>query len=351
MPLIAHYDLPSFTRLKNEGEIVLSKDRAEHQEIRELHIGLLNMMPDAALEATERQFFRLVGRSNQIAQFYLHPFSLPSITRSAKTTVHIGKYYKTFEQIKAQGLDALIITGANVSTQDLAQAEFFPQLSEVVNWAYENVTSTLCSCLATHAAVEILFEEKRTHMGEKYWGVFEHIVLDRTHPLVHDIDTKFNVPHSRYNQISKQQFESFNGRILVANDFGVHLATSPDGFRMVFFQGHPEYDTISLLKEYKREIIRFLAGERDYPVLPENYLNLQAQAILQEFKQNLIAKTMDISDFPEQLIAKDLHNTWAAVSGVIMNNWIGLVYQTTNADIKKPFMDGLDKNNPLGLLK
>ena len=81
MPLIAHSELPSFQRLKKQGETILSRDRAEHQAIRELHIGLLNMMPDAALEATERQFFRLVGHSNQIAQFYMHPFSLSNVKR------------------------------------------------------------------------------------------------------------------------------------------------------------------------------------------------------------------------------------------------------------------------------
>ena len=113
MPLIAHSELPSFQRLKKQGETILSKNRAEHQTIRELHIGLLNMMPDAALEATERQFFRLVGHSNQIAQFYMHPFSLSNIKRGVKATEHLKKHYKTFDEIKSQGLDALIISGAN----------------------------------------------------------------------------------------------------------------------------------------------------------------------------------------------------------------------------------------------
>ena len=110
MPLIAHSSLPSFERLKQQGETILSKDRAAHQDIRELHIGLLNMMPDSALEATERQFFRLIGHSNQVAQFYIHPFSIKSIKRGVTATKHIEKHYKTFEEIKSQGLDALIIS-------------------------------------------------------------------------------------------------------------------------------------------------------------------------------------------------------------------------------------------------
>ena len=95
MPLIAHSSLPSFERLKQQGETILSKDRAAHQDIRELHIGLLNMMPDSALEATERQFFRLIGHSNQVAQFYIHPFSIKSIKRGDVATKHIQKHYKT----------------------------------------------------------------------------------------------------------------------------------------------------------------------------------------------------------------------------------------------------------------
>jgi len=119
MPLVANTDLPSFDRLQQEGETVIARNQAEHQDIRELHIGLLNMMPDKALAATERQFFRLVGESNQIAQFYIHPFTLKELVRGPEGQAHVDKYYKTFEQIKNDGLDALIITGANVTGSEL----------------------------------------------------------------------------------------------------------------------------------------------------------------------------------------------------------------------------------------
>jgi len=254
MPLIAHSNLPSFERLKNQGETILSKDRAEHQVIRELHIGLLNMMPDAALEATERQFFRLVGHSNQIAQFYMHPFSLSSIQRGPKASKHLKTHYKTFEEIKSQGLDALIISGANVSHPDLQRAPFYEQLKEVVDWSYENVTSTLCSCLATHAVLEFKYGQKRQPVGAKHWGVFPHNVVNRKHPLVKGVNTRFDIPHSRFNEISELQFSKAEVEVLAKSPIGVHLAVSPDLFRIVFFQGHPEYDTISLLKEYKREV-------------------------------------------------------------------------------------------------
>ena len=350
MPLIAHSDLPSFQRLKEQGETILSKDRAQHQVIRELHIGLLNMMPDAALEATERQFFRLIGHSNEIAQFYVHPFSLSSIERGKKASEHLRKHYKTFDEIKAIGLDALIITGANVSNPDLQLAPFYGQLKEVVAWSYENVTSTLCSCLATHAVLGFRYGQTRQPVGDKCWGVFPHYLVDRHHPLLSGVNTRFDIPHSRFNEISEAQFEKADVKILAKSDEGVHLAVSPDLFRLVFFQGHPEYDTVSLLKEYKREVMLYLSGERDdYPPMPDNYLTAQNQAILNEYQAKLTSGEVTIKDFPELLIAETLDNTWHDSTTAIINNWIGCVYQVTHEDINKPFMDGIKPQDPLNL--
>ncbi len=350
MPLIAHSGLPAFARLEQEGETILSKDRANHQAIRELRVGLLNMMPDAALEATERQFFRLIGRSNQIAQFYLHPFTLSAIERGDKAQAHIDKFYQNFEEIKENGLDALIITGAHVEAQDLTQASFYNELKAVVDWAYDHVTSTLCSCLATHAVMEFKYGQKRQKMPQKCWGVFLHQITQRQHPLMRGANTFFNVPHSRFNQISKMQFSAAKARVLLEGEAGVHLAVSEDLLRIVFLQGHPEYDTISLLKEYKREVAAFLANNRnDYPSFPENYLSAQNQAILNEYKTRLLSGEFTIANFPEQLIATTLDNTWRNDTAVIINNWIGCVYQVTHEDVDKPFMNGIDPLDPLGL--
>jgi len=286
MPLVANSKLPAFDRLRQEGETIIPSDIAVHQDIRELHIGLLNMMPDAALEATERQFFRLIGESNQIAQFYIHPFSIDALPRGAKGKAHVDQYYESFEQIRAGGLDALIITGANVTQPDLALEPFWQPLIEVIDWAYENVTSTLCSCLATHAVMEFRYGQKRQRLSAKRWGVFPHRVVDKRHPLVNGVNTRFDVPHSRFNEISRAQFEAAGLHVLAESDAAnTHLAVSEDGFRLIFFQGHPEYDTISLLKEYKREVLRFARKERDdYPPFPDNYFSVQLQAVLDEHR-------------------------------------------------------------------
>jgi len=354
MPLVANSSLPTFERLQQEGETVLNRDNAVRQDIRELHIGLLNMMPDAALSATERQFFRLVGESNSIAQFYMHPFTLSELPRSEKGRAHVEKYYESFAQIKEQGLDALIITGANVTGPELSKEPFWQPLIEVIDWAYENVTSTLCSCLATHAVLEFRYQQKRHPLESKRWGVYSHRVTNRSHPLVNGVNTRFDVPHSRFNQIDQSQFEEAGLKVLAkSKEADVHLAVSEDQFRLVFFQGHPEYDIISLLKEYKREIKRFINNEcNNYPPFPENYFSLQVQAALNEHKEQVINARntkKEIPEFPETYISSKLDNTWHDTAEAILNNWIGMVYQLTSMDRKKPFQDNVDLKNPLNL--
>ncbi len=356
MPLVASSGLPTFARLKQEGENVVPREAALKQDIRELHVGVLNMMPDAALAATERQFFRLVGESNAIAQFYMHPFTLPELARGAEAQAYVAQYYETFEKIKEQGLDALIITGANVTQPDLALEPFWKPLIKVIDWAYDNVTSTLCSCLATHAVLQFRYGQKRRHQGFKRWGVYSHRVVDRRHPLVADVNTRFDVPHSRFNDVSRPQFEAAKLRVLVESTVaGVHLATSEDGFRLVFFQGHPEYDTVSLLKEYKRELTLFANGKRpDYPPLPENYFTRQIEGILEEHREQVLAakaKGAPVPDLPESHLTARLDNTWHDTAEAVVDNWIGKVYQTTNIDRKIPFQPGIDPDDPLGLGK
>ena len=354
MPLVAHNDLPTFDRLRAEGIRVLPADRALHQDIRELHIGLLNMMPDAALSATERQFLRLVGESNPIAQFYVHPFTLPELERGEEARAYIERYYEPLEKIKTEGLDALIVTGANVIGAELANQPFWEPLKGVMAWASENVTSTLCSCLATHAVLQFHYGQKRKPQPDKIWGVFSHRVVDNTHPLVNDVNTRFDVPHSRWNAITRAQFDAAGLRVLVeSEEVGVHLATSPDGLRLIFSQGHPEYDTISLLKEYKREVMAYAAEERaDYPPFPHAYIPAKEQAVLNEYRHKLEAARMSGAarpEFPESLVTHRLDNTWHDTAEAVVGNWMGTVYQVTHSDRRIPFMEGVDPDDPLGL--
>ncbi len=360
MPLVAHNNLPTFERLKQEGQTILLPGQAARQEIRALNIGLLNMMPDAALEATERQFFRLIGESNPIAQFQVFPFTLPVLKRGEKAQAHIDRYYKSFQELQEIGLDALIITGANVTQPHLPDEVFWKPLSDVFLWAHDNVTSTLCSCLATHASLELHHNQPRRHLRHKRWGVFSHRVTDRSHPLVHGINTRFDVPHSRFNQIDREQFEAAGLTILAeSKEAGVQMAVSADGFRTVYFQGHPEYDSISLLKEYKREVglfsLAYNRGEKiAYPPFPVHFFNLHVKAIFNEYQYRLIKSIDEKTEppvFPESLVLEHIDNSWHDTAAAIMANWMGLIYQITNMDPKLPFMEGINPDDPLGLRK
>ncbi len=358
MSLIANTRLPTFERLRQEGLEVLAEDRAEHQDIRELHIGILNMMPDAALEATERQFMRMVGACNRIAQFTIHLFSFPEIPRGDKAKAHIEAFYTSFEQLKEEGLDALIISGANPALDDLTEEPFWDPLIEVVKWANDNVCSVMCSCLATHAIVKQLWGIERYHLSQKRWGVYSHRVVDFSHPLVANINTRFDAPHSHVYEVNSRQFRDQGLRVLASGEESdLHIATSPDGWRFVFFQGHPEYDIQSLLKEYKREVGRVVSGERtEYPPFPENYLSRRAAGILNRFRDRVLAAQMnqeanpaEVGVFPEAEILTYLDNTWGDTGKAVVNNWLGLVYQLTDKDRKIPFMKHVDLDNPLGL--
>jgi homoserine O-succinyltransferase len=200
--------------------------------------------------------------------------------------------------------------------------------------------------------MQFRYQQQRQPQAIKTWGVFSHKVLQKQHPLVNDINSRFDVPHSRWNVISREQFEAAGLRVLVeSEEAGVHLATSPDGLRFVLFQGHPEYDTVSLLKEYKREVMLFRQGKRkDYPPFPDNTFHQQEQAILREYqRRDPQQATASMMDFPEQLVASRLDNTWHDTAEAVVSNWMGCVYQVTHKERHLPFMDRVDPENPLKL--
>jgi len=169
MPLVAHSPLPTFETLRAQGETILSLDRAAHQDIRELH-------------------------------------SVPGLGRSDETRTYVERYYTTFEKLREDGLDALIITGANVASPTLEAEPFWAPLQEVFDWATERVPSVRCSCLATHALLKHYHGVDRRRLPRKRWGVYRHRVTDRSHPLLRNVNTRFDVPHSRHNEISAEQF-------------------------------------------------------------------------------------------------------------------------------------------------
>jgi homoserine O-succinyltransferase len=354
MPIVAHSTLPTFGDLRSRGEQVLTLDEALHQDIRELHLGLLNMMPDAALRVTEQQFVRLVGSSNQIVQLYVHPFTVPGLTRSTETQAYLDAHYERFEDLQRDGLDGLIITGANVSGPELSEQPFFEPLAEVMEWASEHVTSTLCSCLATHALVERLHGVRRRPLASKRWGVFAHRASEPDHPLLRGTNTRFDVPHSRWNEVTSAQLRDVGIRVLVESLEGdFHLGTSADGIRTIYLQGHPEYDAVSLLKEYRRELDRFLVGDIDaIPPTPVNYLTPDAARLVHDHVEAALRARdagAPLPAFPEERLVPLLDTTWTDTGRALFNNWLGLIYRLTDVVRGVPFMPGVDPEDPLRL--
>jgi homoserine O-succinyltransferase/O-acetyltransferase len=354
VPIVAHSSLPTFDDLRVRGEQILSLDDALRQDIRELHIGLLNMMPDAALKVTEQQFIRLIGSANQIVQLYVHPFTVPGLDRASETQAYIDAHYETFEDLRDQGLDGLVVSGANVSNPELNAEPFWEPLGEVMAWAREHVTSVLCSCLATHALLQHTYGIHRRRLLSKRWGVYAHHAVGADHPLLHGTNTLFDVPHSRWNEVTSAQLESVGIRVLIESLEGdFHLGVSPDGIRMVYLQGHPEYDATSLLKEYKREVTRYLAGElAAIPPHPENYLSPAAAHVAHDHLEAAITARdagREPPPFPEAELAAHLDNTWTDTGKAIFNNWLGVIYRLTDVERGVPFMPGIDPEDPLGL--
>lgn len=353
MPIVAHSSLPTFAQLQASGEPVLERSQALAQDIRELHIGLLNMMPDAALRVTEQQFLRLIGGANPIVQLYVHVFTVPGLDRGAEAQAHIDAHYTTFDQLRADGLDALVVTGANVQRAALAEEPFWDPLAEVMAWARNHVTSTLCSCLSSHAILQHAHGIHRRPLQAKRWGVFSHRNVDPVHPLLRGINTRYDVPHSRWNAVSADQVRAAGLRVLAETEEGdFHMGTSPDGIRTIFLQGHPEYDTVSLLKEYKREVDRYLSGElAAAPPLPVNYLGpAPARRLAHWLDEAIDARTRGGDAlFPEDELVPLLDNTWTDTAKAVFNNWLGLVYRLTGFDRGVPFMDHVDQVDPLDL--
>jgi homoserine O-succinyltransferase len=354
LPLLANTELPTFELLKRQGEDILEPDHPGYEGHKDLHIGFLNLMPDAAFKATERQFLYLVGSSKRQLRFIIHPFSIEGVRRDEMTQDYINAFYESFEAIKEAGLDALILTGTNPGHTILEQEPFWDPLGEVIDWAMKNVTSMMCSCLAVHAIVKHMHNIERKPLSKKRWGVYSQVITNPNHPLLNNLSSPFDVPHSRNNDVSAEQLEAAGFKILVQGaDSGVHMAVSPDMFKMVYLQGHPEYDGISLLKEYKREVGRFFEGQREtYPQSPENYFTPEIDILINDYiielshaKQNGLA----LPSLPESKIEPLLKNTWIESGKQIFDNWLGLVDQVTNEDRHLPFKAGIDPDDPLQL--
>ena len=320
MPVISHPNLPSLERLESSGLVVKDGLSINKSDRKNLHIGLLNLMPDAAFKATERQFVSMLA-SNEEFLIHLYPTTVSTENRSDKLKAYISDHYNQIEKFQNRQYDGLIISGANPSQQDMTKEHFWKPLIEVFEWAEANTSSILCSCLATHAIMKAKYGIERQMRDEKAWGIFKHQLGEQNHPLTQGLENGFDGPHSHYYDFPIKEIESTDLQILASNDYaGIYLAASKNG-GLVLFQGHPEYSKNSLLKEYQREIINFVSGKREnYPVLPNNYFSDVTSEELDELRKNLLSNPREIS-LNDQIIS-DIDFNWQSAGEIIYSNWL-----------------------------
>jgi homoserine O-succinyltransferase len=224
--------------------------------------------------------------------------------------------------------DALIVTGTEPKSPALPDETYWERLVEVLEFARTRVLSSAWSCLAAHAAVLHLDGIERRRLPAKRFGVFPQRVM-RAHALTHGLDSTIATPHSRWNNVPLASLVSAGYDVLTQSSEGeVDLFVRGGANPMVFFQGHPEYEERTLLKEYQRDVVRFVTGEyRDYPQAPPGYFSAEACALLARFEQRLRAGELadPISAFPFPELAASLHSTWAQPAARIYRNWLNYV--------------------------
>jgi len=250
MPIRVQNDLPAKEILERENIFVMDELRATHQDIRPIRIGLLNLMP--LKEDTELQILRSL--SNTPIQVDIVFVTMSSHESKNTPTSHLNKFYVTFETIKKQKFDGFIITGAPVEQISFEEVDYWEELKEIMEWSKRHVTSTIHICWGAQAALYHHFGIDKVQLPEKLFGVFEHRVLNRKVPLIRGFDDVFLAPHSRYTDVPIEKIRTEERLTILAEseEAGMFLAIADEG-RQIFVTGHPEYDRITLEKEYRRD--------------------------------------------------------------------------------------------------
>jgi homoserine O-succinyltransferase/O-acetyltransferase len=288
-------------------------------------VGLINNMPDAALEATERQFVDLIraGARNSVVRLLL--FAIPEVPRGEAARRDMASRYRPLRALWDSRLDGLIVTGTEPRSKNLKDEPYWGALSEVIDWARQNTASTIWSCLAAHAAVLQSDGIERRAFKQKLSGLFECRPL-APHPMLRGAPLPFAVPHSRCNDLPEAALKACGYRIVTRSaEAGVDMFARQDQSLHLFLQGHPEYEPDTLLREYRRDIGRFLRGERaHYPAPPQGYFDDQAAALAETFRKRALAdRRGDLTRaFPKRMLETGIAASWRATAIAIYENWL-----------------------------
>ncbi len=301
MPIKIPNLLPATSVLQSENIFVMTETRALTQDIRPLRIALLNLMPNKI--QTETQLARLLGNTPlQIELELIHTKTHESKNTSRE---HLLSFYKTFDDIKDQNFDGMIITGAPVEHLPFEEVEYWDELCEIMEWTKTHVTSTFHICWGAQAGLYYHYGIKKYPLDHKMFGIFEHRVDHKGAILFRGFDDVFLAPHSRHTGIRREELEAVPAlKILASSDVAGVYAVMTDQGRQVFITGHSEYDADTLKNEYERDRSQGLEI-----AVPENY-------------------------FPDDDPSKDPRVTWRSHANLLYSNWLNyIVYQTTPYDI------------------
>lgn len=297
MPIKIMSDLPAKEILEKENIFVMDESRAEHQDIRPIDIGILNLMP--LKEETELQLLRSL--SNTPLQVDVTFLTVSSHESKNTSQSHLNKFYQTFDEIKHRNLDGLIITGAPIELMEYEDVDYWEEISAVMEWTKTHVTSTLHLCWGAQAGLYYHYGIPKYVLDHKMFGIYKHHVMNRKIPIVRGFDDYFMAPHSRHTEIRKEDIEAVEDLTILAEseEAGVFLVTDREG-KKIFVMGHPEYDRITLDKEYKRDL------EKGLPIdMPVNY-------------------------YPDNDSQNKPNLTWRSHGSILYANWLNYyVYQQT----------------------
>jgi homoserine O-succinyltransferase/O-acetyltransferase len=290
-----------------------------------IEVGFVNNMPDAALESTERQFIGLLAEASGDTEVRVRTFNLPQISRGEMARRRLRADYAEIDRLFDAELDGLIVTGMEPGSGALSQEPYWPNFTDLIEWAKRRTTSAIWSCLAAHAAVLHCDEIHRRKLPHKCFGVFEcEKVSD--HPLLTGIPTRTLVPHSRWNGLPADALVAADYQILTKSiDVGADMFVKHDFSLFVFLQGHPEYDPMTLLREYRRDVGRYLRGESEfYPETPRSYLDATNTRSLELFRSRaLSARNPDLMEtFPGIAVRNRVADLWRASALCLYRNWI-----------------------------
>lgn len=288
-------------------------------------IGLINNMPDGALRATETQFATLLALAAAARPIRLRLSYLPEVQRGPDAQERISAAYWPLEDLLADAPDALIVTGTEPRSSELEAEPYWQRTIDLLEWVQEHARPSIWSCLAAHAAALALDGIHRQRLPQKRFGVFTHRAASK-HPLFSGIGESIVTPHSRWNELPVEALRSAGYTLgSVSPETGADCFLREGEAPILCFQGHPEYESTTLLLEYRRDVGRFLRREREtWPTSPHDYFSTDALKLLDTFRSRAESARDPalLTEFPTSELAAGLTASWQASATRIYRNWL-----------------------------